>query len=234
MNKQINKLDYILEIKGLKYDKLKLLQIADDFGITSFVSNEQTTLYFASKNDYDIYSYNPETGYRQKQYKTVHLLRGKSNVLFKKDNSGNKLFKQLKDVDYKIQSQAYEIIKSIIEQFDPILQPAMHGQFLRFPKGFKLPKHTDDGGIHGDKGREAMIHISLTDETSPIEFYDGDRLLFEHEYTGPTIVNTQKTHSIKVPTQNRISFQLTFDTGFLNRQLWKNLLLLHDEGKILN
>lgn len=208
MVETIDKSDYILEIKGLKYNKSKLLQVVDDFGVTSFISKNQTTLHFVSKNDYDIYNYDGQTGHN--------------------------LFKQLEYVDYETQSQAYELIQSIIEQFNPILQPAMRGQFIKFPKGFELPKHTDDHGKPDSQMREAMIHISLTDETSPIEFYDSDQFLFEHEYTGPTIVNTQKMHTIKVPTQDRISFQLTFDTEFLNRQLWENLLLLHSKGKILN
>ena len=69
-------------------------------------------------------------------------------------------------------------------------------KFTKVLAGGEMPAHFDPY-------RTAVLMLPLTDEPSPIVYYENDVKVFEHTYTKPTIINA-KINPLYIPT--KISF----------------------------
>ena len=64
--------------------------------------------------------------------------------------------------------------------------------------------------MHIDPQRTAVLMLPLTDNPSPIVFYENDQEIFKHVYTGPTIINAKIKHGVPQVTKDRIFLQINF------------------------
>ena len=75
---------------------------------------------------------------------------------------------------------------------------------------------------HIDPGRTAVVMFSLTDNPSPIVYFDGQKELFTHHYECATIINAKIHHGVADNASDRIAFQvnlyLTWDEVYKMKQ----------------
>lgn len=126
--------------------------------------------------------------------------------------------------NYKI----YPAVKEIIDQLPTELLDSsnydMGHSFYNFPRGYKLDIHMDGTTSPPDKKRQSFIHVPISDNASPINFYARDHeLSYSHTYTCPTLVNTQTWHNIGIPTEDRISLQINLPMRYTYQQVCEML-----------
>ncbi|MGY8867761.1 MAG: hypothetical protein ACKVJK_19320, partial [Methylophagaceae bacterium] len=64
--------------------------------------------------------------------------------------------------------------------------------------------------MHIDPQRTAVLMLPLTDNPSPIVFYEDYQEVFKHVYTGPTIINAKIKHGVPKVARDRIFLQINF------------------------
>ena len=107
----------------------------------------------------------------------------------------------------------YDCIKEIIDQLPDELKDSsnydMGHSLYNFPKGYILDIHKDGTTSPPDKKRQSFIHVPISDQASPINFYTEDQeLIHSHTYSCATLVNTQTWHNVGIPHVDRISLQI--------------------------
>ena len=70
---------------------------------------------------------------------------------------------------------------------------------------------------HTDPLRTGVLMIPLTEEPSPIVFYENNRKIFSHKYVCPTLINAKIKHGVPEVKKDRIFLQINFV------QSWDNL-----------
>ena len=103
--------------------------------------------------------------------------------------------------------------KKIIDQLPDELKDSsnydMGHSLYNFPKGYILDIHKDGTTSPPDKKRQSFIHVPISDQASPINFYTEDQeLIHSHTYSCATLVNTQTWHNVGIPHVDRISLQI--------------------------
>jgi hypothetical protein len=75
---------------------------------------------------------------------------------------------------------------------------------------YKFTKVLAGGAMpaHIDPQRDAVLMLPLTDEPSPIVYYENSVEVFRHTYTKPTIINAKIKHGVPVVTRDRIFLQI--------------------------
>ena len=66
----------------------------------------------------------------------------------------------------------------------------------------------------------------LTNDPSPIFYYDEDQIIFEHTYTGVTLINAKIKHGVPLISSDRIFFQVN---SYLP---WEDLVEMHSKNKL--
>ena len=61
---------------------------------------------------------------------------------------------------------------------------------------------------HIDPFRTAVLMLPLTDEPSPIVYYEDNIEVYRHTYTKPTIINAKIKHGVPIVTRDRIFLQI--------------------------
>jgi len=119
-----------------------------------------------------------------------------------------------------------DYIKELISIFSPALK-IVRAEILRMPP---------DGGLdaHLDAVRQAVIIFPIQPEIfAPIYYAEGTyqnptKILYEHYYRCPTIVNAQILHGVRNELNTRDALQISLLAP------WGDILKLHAEGKILS
>jgi len=84
-------------------------------------------------------------------------------------------------------------------------------KFTKVLAGGKMPAHIDPF-------RTGVLMLPLTDEPSPIIFYENGEETFRYTYTGPTIINAKIKHGVPEVTRDRIFLQINL------KEPWNDIL----------
>lgn len=118
----------------------------------------------------------------------------KANIHFKSGHGydtakGSKFF----DLTSKDCEVANKFVKSIGLDTDY--------KFTKVLAGGEMPAHIDPF-------RTAVLMLPLTDEPSPIVYYEDNIEVYRHTYTKPTIINAKIKHGVPIVTRDRIFLQI--------------------------
>lgn len=101
-------------------------------------------------------------------------------------------------------------------------------QKFKFKTDYKFTKILAGGVLptHIDPYRTGVIMFPLTNDPSPIFYYDEDQIIFEHTYTGVTLINAKIKHGVPLISSDRIFFQVN---SYLP---WEDLVEMHSKNKL--
>ena len=136
---------------------------------------------------------------------------------------GNYFFKGSRNLDTSKECYYYDLMEFKSPEIDKLLKKfnfETHCKFTKVLAGGVMPSHIDPK-------RTAVVMFPLTDDTSPIVYYDKDKnKLFEYTYTGVTVINAKIEHGVPVNETDRIFFQVN---SYLP---WEELVTMHKENRL--
>ena len=122
------------------------------------------------------------------------------------DYKANIHFKSAHNYDTATQSLFFDLTGKECEVANRFIESIGLETDYKFTKvlaGGEMPAHFDPY-------RTAVLMLPLTDEPSPIVYYENDVKVFEHTYTKPTIINAKIKHGVPTVTRDRIFLQINF------------------------
>lgn len=136
--------------------------------------------------------------------------------------TSNPHFKRVHNYDSGKEGLFFDLNKISSPVIDTICQR------FQFKTDYKFTKVLAGGVLpaHIDPYRTGVIMFPLTNEPSPIVYYDGEEELFKHTYTGVTLINAKIRHGVPVNSSDRIFFQVN---SYLP---WEELLDMHKQNKL--
>ena len=129
-----------------------------------------------------------------------------------KEYKENVHFKTQHNLDTASECKFFDLVTKDCKSAN-ILLDLVKGDNYKFTKvlaGGVMPPHTDPL-------RTGVLMIPLTEEPSPIVFYENNRKIFSHKYVCPTLINAKIKHGVPEVKKDRIFLQINFV------QSWDNL-----------
>lgn len=134
----------------------------------------------------------------------------------------NNLYKKLHNFDTADEAKMWDLMEYDIPQATQIAQRfncKTDSKFTKVLAGGYMPTHIDPN-------RTAVAMFPLTDEPSPIVFFENTKEVFTHKYTCVTILNAKIHHGVPVNTSDRIAFQVNLYLP------WEDVCKMHQEGTL--
>ena len=130
----------------------------------------------------------------------------------------NGLYKKLHEFDTATEAKMWDLMEyniPVAKEIEDRFNCKTDSKFTKVLAGGYMPTHIDPG-------RTAVAMFSLTDNPSPIVYFDGQKELFTHHYECATIINAKIHHGVPDNTSDRIAFQvnlyLTWDEVYKMKQ----------------
>jgi len=134
----------------------------------------------------------------------------------------NGLYKKLHGFDTATEAKMWDLMEydiPVAREIQDRFNCQTDSKFTKVLAGGYMPTHIDPG-------RTAVVMFSLTDNPSPIIYFDGQKKLFTHQYKCATIINAKIHHGVPVNTSDRIAFQVNL---YLT---WDEACKMHQKGTL--
>jgi hypothetical protein len=134
----------------------------------------------------------------------------------------NLLYNKLHDFDTASEALMWDMMEfdiPLAKEVEARFNCRTDSKFTKVLAGGYMPTHIDPG-------RTAVCMFSLTDEPSPVVFFEGEKEIFTHEYTCATIINAKIHHGVPVNTSDRIAFQVNLYLP------WEEVIEKHNNGTL--